>query len=166
MQRNSTNKLNRVVLYPLDYIDYTNGGDDDVQIEEEITEQDMIDGSMNGMEMPMQLPAESNQCTKGDAYNYVKLLYGDFNKKIAKYTTEILDQYQYEGSPIKKEYIDRYTIFVIVTKVAKLLQEDPEFEDFFEYYEETNMAPKIALLSDVEAVVINQIYMKYKKMEQ
>ncbi len=98
---------------------------------------------------------------------FQKLLYSDFNKKLMPYINDVLDEYEYDGSVVYDEYIDRHSIFLMVTRVMEHLKNNDYFKDFtFDDFDKM-VDGYTVLRSDVETMLLSDLFfmrrLKYAK---
>lgn len=89
---------------------------------------------------------------------FQKLLYSDFNKKLLPYVNKVLDEYEYDSSVVYDEYIDRHSIFLMVTRVMEHLRESEYFKDISEN-DFTEMMNKYTILrADAESMLLSELF--------
>lgn len=97
-------------------------------------------------------------------YEYAKLLYSQKAKIILPYVSLVLNEYEYDGSPVYERYVDKQTVFVMATKVYEMLKNDDNFKDIIEKNDDNT---RVYLYSMIEAVLLNELFMnrrpKYEK---
>ncbi len=90
---------------------------------------------------------------------YIKALYSEIIKVLYKYVIETLEDYNYEGSPIKNEYIDRETLNQIIDRV---IEKAGELEEIDEIALKENLKgsfnEKILLRGIIELLIINELF--------
>jgi hypothetical protein len=103
----------------------------------------------------------------------VKLLYSAVNETLMPYVEEIVDEYEYVGSPIfSDDGIDRETLAQLVDKVIDLagndIDEVEEIQD--EDITRNNWNRKQLLNSITQSMVLNEIFMvrrpKYRRLKK
>lgn len=120
----------------------------------------------NYIETIMPLPLESlEQAIKKGNYDekidraYMKLLQSNLVKKLNPIIDNVLEEEQYEGSPIYNGYIDRDTISTIVDKVIYYAQEQyPEIKEVFEEIDTNEYSKLMLLRSIIHELVLAKIY--------
>ena len=102
----------------------------------------------------------------------VKKLYSNTNGKIDDYVTDVMDKYEYEGSPVySDDGITRETLAQLVNQVTEEMKKDfDEIEEIILEFEEFEEYSRINLLNMlVQALVLNEIFLvrrpKYRKIK-
>ena len=102
----------------------------------------------------------------------VKKLYSNTNGKIDDYVTDIMDKYEYEGSPVySDDGITRETLAQLVNQVTEEMKKDfDEIEEIILEFEEYEEYSRINLLNMlVQALVLNEIFLvrrpNYRKIK-
>ncbi len=89
---------------------------------------------------------------------FQKLLYSDFNKRLMPYINTVLDEYEYDGSVVYDEYIDRHSVFLMVTRVMEHLKNNDYFKDFA-FDDFNKMVDGYTVLrSDVETMLLSELF--------
>ncbi|MFV0520554.1 MAG: hypothetical protein ACK5LY_09825 [Lachnospirales bacterium] len=98
---------------------------------------------------------------------YQKLLYSDFSKQLYPYIEDVLDEYEYNGSVIYDKYIDRHSVFLMVTRVMENLGKSNYFRDFANSDFEKLVSSYTVLRADVETMLLSELFfirrLKYHK---
>ncbi len=91
--------------------------------------------------------------------DYIKALYSKAIKVLYNYVLEVLEEYQYEGSPINNGFIDRETLNQIIDNV---LLKASELEEIDEINIKDNLKgvfnEKAMLRGLIELMVINELF--------
>lgn len=90
---------------------------------------------------------------------YMKLLYGDIAKELDPYVKAVVDEFDYEGSPIYNEYIDRHTVgqmvYLVLNRGQEMIYQVEEIylSDDFSVWGERNLLRQL-----IQTMVLNEIY--------
>ncbi len=109
---------------------------------------------------------EPMYCNMEDA-KYYNFVMSELSREIDKIIDEILNEYEYEGSPIFENQIDRESLAQIVSKIIELaIDRIDELKDIKPDMKMQNFSagPYSILKALVEALVINNIFMKRRPM--
>lgn len=105
---------------------------------------------------------ENRQTTKipfHEDLQYMKLLYGDIGKILAPYVESVVEEFDYEGSPIYNDYIDRHTInqmvFLVFSRGKERLYQVEEIylSDDFNPWGEKNLLRQL-----IQTMILNEVY--------
>ncbi len=96
---------------------------------------------------------------KKDNKKYIKELYSKATKILYSYVLEVLKKYEYEGSPIYNEYIDRETLNQIIDRVLEKAGELDYIEEIILKEDISNIIDeKILLRALIELIIINELF--------
>ncbi|MFV0440721.1 MAG: hypothetical protein ACK5LV_05460 [Lachnospirales bacterium] len=93
--------------------------------------------------------------------NFHKMLLSETNKDLLPYIDSELDFLEYEGSVIFNQYIDRHSVFTIVSKIMGKLMEQSNYEEFAFDKDFNFVIDRYELLrSNVESLFLSQLFIQ------
>ncbi len=90
---------------------------------------------------------------------YIKEMYSKTTKILYEYVLEVLKSYEYEGSPIYNDYIDRETLNQMVDRVLEKAGELAYIEEVILKEEINDLVDvKLLLRAVIELIIINELF--------
>ena len=108
-------------------------------------------------------------CYKEADNEYLNFAMSELSRELNTIIDEVLNEYEYDGSPIFEDQIDRETLAQIISKVVDLaIERIDELKDIKMEPETQNIGfrPYSILQSLIEALIINNIFLKRKPVHK
>lgn len=106
-------------------------------------------------------------CSEKSDSEYLSVAKNELNQQLDTIIDEVLNDYEYDGSPIFNDEIDRETLAQIVQRVIDLaIQRIDELKDVKTQAQNFGFNQYIILKALAEALIINNIFLKRKPIHK